>query len=99
MRLRVWLKHNKKEEWERCPLCNMPLRWSYDGLEWIPCDKEPILYKFDLIGEFKIIKKRELIDNCIIYKGGNTTGYSYGLIPHIYTCYDLDGWKGAKFVR
>ena len=98
-RLRVWLKHFKREDWERCPLCGELLKWSYDGIYWIPCDIKPILFKWELGGKFSIMKNRELVENCEIYKNGNTEGFVMGLLPHVYSCWELKGWHGVKYER
>lgn len=99
MRLRVWLKHNHKEDWHNCPACNTPLKWVYDGENWVPCDREPIYYKWTMGGNFKIFKNRELLDGCEIYKSGDGKGFTMGLLPHVYSCFDLNGYGGVKYVR
>jgi len=97
MRQRVWLKHFRREDWEFCPLCEMQLRWVYDGVYWIPCDREPILFKWELDGKFSIVKNRQLVDGCVIYSGGDSAGFELGLLPHVYSCWDLKGWHGVKY--
>lgn len=97
MRQRVWLKHYKREDWEQCPLCGERLKWVYDGIYWIPCDIKPLLFKWDLDGKFAIVKQRELIEGCEIYKGGDTEGYTMGLMPHVYSCWKRNGWRGVKY--
>jgi len=50
-------------------------------------------------GGFKIMKNRKLIDGCEIYKKGDGAGFTLGLLPHVYSCFDLNGYGGVKYVR
>lgn len=99
MRKRVWLTHNRREDWQHCPMCQQPIRWVYDGINWIPCDREPVMYKWDLGGRFYIVRNRELVKGCEIYAGGGSAGYRMGFLPHVHSCDHLNGWEGAKYDR
>ena len=96
---RVWLKHHHREPWEYCPLCAAPLRWVYDGDQWIPCDREPALYTRNIDAKALIVVKKELVGNCEIWEPGKHGKYSLGLLPHVYSCDLLDGWGGVKVRR
>ena len=98
MRSRVWLRHNRKELWKECPLCNAPIRWVYDGESWIPCDREPISFElcFDE-KHIKIVHGRCLVHGTLEIKHPETR--IMGLLPHVYSCDALDGWCGKKVNR
>ena len=85
---RCWLTHNRRPTWTVCPSCGRPLNWHRTDLdEWVPCDPDPVLY-VEGIGKLKILKKRELIENCELYskKKHGTVKPMYGLMPHYYSC-------------
>lgn len=98
-RKRCWLKHKYREEWEFCPLCHAPLRWFYDGDEWIPCDREPINFKRDIEGKLLIVSERKLKDYCTVYTPGAEGQFRLGLLPHVYSCDALSGYHGIKIER
>ncbi|MBO5453733.1 MAG: hypothetical protein J6A69_07205 [Clostridia bacterium] len=88
-RKRVWLTHKYREQWECCPLCCEQLKWVYDGNVWIPCNIEPKMFRRQIGSSLNMVKKKELIEGCELYKGGSPEGFTYGLIPHVYTCTEL----------
>ena len=81
-RKRCWLTHKRREPWSSCPLCGAPLKWVLD-INWTPCDDEPVLYAKG--GNLKLIKNRELIEDCRLYLPGDEL-LGMALIPHYYTC-------------
>lgn len=98
MRSRVWLKHKRKEDWKHCPLCNAPIRWVYDGDDWIPCDREPVSFEPCYDGtEIMIVHSKVLVNGTLNIKIPETR--IMGLLPHVYSCDDLDGFHGKKVER
>lgn len=98
-RNRCWMKHRYREEWERCPMCGAPLRWMYDGDEWIPCDREPVRYFRDISGKLSVMQGRSLLDYCVLAESTVEKRTRLGLLPHVYSCGALDGWHGVKVER
>ena len=99
IRKRCWLRHRFHEGWNFCPLCNAPLVWVYDDEEWIPCDREMILFKRDLDGKVMVVSERTLKDYCVIYEPGMDGNFKPGLLPHVYSCDKLSGYAGIKIER
>jgi hypothetical protein len=98
-RRRCWLKHKYRENWDFCPLCNAPLRWFYDGEEWIPCDREPVSFKRGLEGDVLIVSESTLKNYCILYAPGDKGQFRLGLLPHVFSCDELHGYHGVKVER
>lgn len=83
------MRHRYKE-FECCPLCFGMLVWKYDGIGYVPCTHEPVLFRADGKGKTTVFKNGELIEKCTIYRGGeDIEGYTMGLIPHCITCEEL----------
>jgi hypothetical protein len=85
----IWKSHNHKEDFFICPHCNAPLRWIYVDEKWIPCDKEPTLFILHPTGTHRIVYKRQIYENALIYRQGDkrfTGEILQGNIPHYYTC-------------
>lgn len=98
MRSRVWLKHKHKEMWTNCPLCNAPIRWVYDGDVWIPCDREPVSFEYCFDeNRIHIVYGKMLIHGTLKIEHPETR--IMGLLPHVYSCDELDGWEGKKVER
>ena len=87
---RLWLTHRKKRDEDFCPLCFSPIKWVYDGLFWIPCDKEPV-FAYIGYGEKTAVYKKELCKNVHLYRDGQIEGIrpSEVLIPHVFTCSEI----------
>lgn len=98
-RNRCWLRHRHKEEWDRCPLCNAPIRWIYVDSEWTPCDREGVTYKRDFEGDLLIYDGNGLKDCCKLYSVGDSGRFKIGLLPHVYSCDELKGYHGIKVDR
>lgn len=85
----IWKKH-KARGWDNtCPHCQGQLKWIYDGITWYPCDAEPVLFRLHPEGRSKIVYKRRLIENCIIYTPEDKKGDGaplWGYQQHYYTC-------------
>jgi len=77
------MAHRRREPWNVCPLCGKPLRWVR-VIEWTPCDEEPVLFVPG--GKMTLIKKRDFVLNCALYKRGDKNRPGTALIPHFYTC-------------
>lgn len=85
----IWKKHKHRDEFKNCPHCGAPLKWIYDGFDWIPCDKEPVLFTMHPEGRLTIIYNKQEISNCLLYVRGDprTVGVpSWGHQQHYYTC-------------
>lgn len=85
----IWKTHKHREDFNQCPHCNAPLRWIYVGEEWIPCDKQPTLFILHPSGSAKIIYKKQVYENCLIYKKADKRFQGEileGNRPHFYTC-------------
>ena len=87
---RVWMKHRRKPEWEMCPRCFSPLKWIYDGFDWIPCDREPVLF-YPNIGDKHIVYRKELISNAALYRDKKRPALipCTGHRPHVCTCEEI----------
>lgn len=86
----IWKTHKKKAEFNECPHCGKPLQWIYDGIEWHPCDKEPVLFILHPDGRNEIMYNRELFNNALVYRSGDKrfdgVRPMYGSIPHYFSC-------------
>lgn len=98
MRSRVWLKHKYKELWNKCPQCNAPIRWEWDGENWIPCDREPVTFEHCYDGtEIMILHHKTFVHGTLKIENPETR--LMGLLPHVYSCSELNGWHGKKVER
>lgn len=90
LRDRLYLTHRRRRAEDYCPLCYVPVKWVYDGIIWIPCDKEPALI-YPGKGEKRAVIRRELRSDCSLYADGKIEGDIpvEGLIPHVLTCREL----------
>lgn len=70
-----------------CPDCFSPLKWVYDGMYWIPCDTEPVLFYPDS-GKDWIVYKGRLLKNAKIFRKGLKIDKPVlsGLKPHAFNC-------------
>ncbi|MBQ7347767.1 MAG: hypothetical protein IJW55_07405 [Clostridia bacterium] len=85
----IWKTHKHKDDFTECPHCQAPLNWIYVRDAWIPCDKEPTLFILHPYGKQKIVYKKELYENCLIYRKGDKRfdrEVLQGQTPHYYTC-------------
>lgn len=91
---RLWLTHRRKLDTDFCPLCFAPIKWIYDGILWIPCDREPILV-YPYAGDKKAVIRRELVNHCALYSDGILEGIKPVLahMPHVFTCETLRSEK------
>lgn len=89
-RERLWLTHKKRLQFDFCPLCFDPIKWIFDGIVWIPCDREPIL-AYAGVGAKTVIYKRELLKNFYLYSDGflGNTQPVWCHNPHIFNCTEL----------
>ena len=89
MNNQIFIRYKKRPNFNCCPLCHKGLKWVTDGIEWYPCNEEPILFARDQ-GYERVVKKGELIRNTKILRPGmkvrNPNAYEYGLEPHVFTC-------------
>lgn len=86
---KVWKTHKRREYFDRCPRCGKPLKWIYDGVDWLPCDYEPVLFMLHPSGRSRVVYHRKVFENALLYRPGDQrfngtplTGY----IQHYYTC-------------
>ncbi len=86
---RIWKKQKYRENENDCPHCKAPLKWIYDGFEWIAVDKEPVLFTMHPEGNLTLIYDKKELNNCLLYARGDlrTVGTpSWGYQQHYYTC-------------
>ena len=84
----IWKTHNKRLYTNKCPHCGKDIKWIFDGCDWLPCDKEPVLFIMHPEGKKQIVYKRTVYENCLIYqKGDPRFGVPLqGNIQHYYPC-------------
>lgn len=87
---RLWMKHRHKGDYDFCPLCYAPIKWVYDGIDWIPCDQEPVLI-YPHQGKETAVIRRELLFDCKLYSQGIMPNLRpvEALRPHVFTCHEL----------
>lgn len=85
----IFIKYKKREYWRSCPLCHGSVKWATDGIDWYPCDEEPILFIRDK-GHEMVLKKGEVLRGVRIFRAGMRAaqfgGFEYGLEPHFFSC-------------
>lgn len=97
----IWKKHKRRPYENECPHCGAPLKWIYDGTEWLPCNKEPVLFATHPDGKLCIIYKKKELNNCILYAKGDprTVGVPlWGHQQHYYTCPVLKAHR-AEYIK
>lgn len=85
----IWKKHKRREYFEKCPHCDGELKWIYDGIEWFPCDKEPVLFIMHPEGRSRVIYDKQELSNCLLFKKGDRRIQGaplWGHQQHYYTC-------------
>lgn len=85
----IWKSHRKRLYIDACPHCGKPIIWIHNGIDWYPCDKEPVLFTMHPQGKDIVIYKSEELNHCVIYdpKNSKCTGTPFkGHIQHFYTC-------------
>lgn len=86
----IWKTHKRREEYTVCPHCGKPLRWIYDGYEWIPVDREPVMFIHHPDGKNNVVYNRKIYENCLLYKKGDVRFDNVcpltGNVQHYYTC-------------
>ena len=69
-----------------CPLCGAMIQWRRTDVDgWVPCDQMPVLFVPG--GKLKLVKRRDLIANCMVFvPGRHECRPQYAWMPHYYTC-------------
>lgn len=86
----IWKKHKTRLYVDVCPHCGKEIVWIYDGIEYYPCDREPVLFCMHPNGKQTLIYKRRELPNCILYdpkdpRCRNSAQFK-AHIQHWYTC-------------
>ena len=86
----IWKTHRKREDFEVCPHCGKPLKWIYDGIEWMPCDKDPVMFILHPAGWRSVVYNRQVYNSCLLYRKGDKRFDGVhplmGNMQHYYTC-------------
>lgn len=85
----IWKRHKRRDDFNECPHCGAPLRWIYDGIDWLPCDTEPVLFRMHPEGKSTVVYRRAELANCILYSAKDRKGTGeplWGHVQHYYTC-------------
>ena len=85
----IWKKHKRRDNENNCPHCQAPIKWIYDGFDWFPCDKEPVLFAMHPTGRLTLIHERKELSNCLLYVKGDPRTVApplWGYQQHYYTC-------------
>jgi len=95
MNTMIYLRNKRRGNFDYCEECGAALKWVYDGYYWIACDVAPVLF-YPHIGRCKVVYKRELIENALLYRTGLSIEQQplIGLSPHIFSCR-----KGETYVK
>lgn len=82
-----FIRYNRRGNTNICEDCYSPLKWIYDGMYWIPCDTEPVLF-YPESGKDIIVYHRKLLFDAKIYKKGMRMKKQVfeGLRPHALVC-------------
>ena len=84
----IWKTHKHRGD-PNCPHCGKPLRWIYDGENWLPVDPEPVLFTLHPDGKKTVVFSKTVYDHALVYRRGDKRfdGVAHeGLIQHWYTC-------------
>lgn len=84
---RLYLHHKRRGEDEYCPLCYAAIKWIYNGIDWTPCDREPILV-YPESGINTAVIGRTLVENASLYSETKIPGVRpvSAHRPHVCTC-------------
>lgn len=85
----IWKSHKRRLDMSACPHCGQQIKWIYDGMSWLPCDKEPALFMLHPEGKSAVVYNKQIYDNCLLYKSGDPRFIGaplHGNIQHYYTC-------------
>ena len=85
----IWKRHKKRLYINNCPHCGKELKWIYDGDEWLPCDREPVLFTMHPTGSQTVVYDRKELPYCVIYRKSDPRcqGTPFrGNVQHYYTC-------------
>ncbi len=85
----IWKRHKHRENFNFCPHCEKPLKWIYDGDQWLPCDDEPVLFSMHPEGKLTIVFEKKVLENCLLYKRGDKRCAGsplWGYQQHYFTC-------------
>lgn len=87
----IWKEHKRREyEMDVCPHCGAEIRWIFDGISWLPCDREPVLFIIHPEGRENVVYRRKVIGRCLTYRKGDPRFAGaiprQGNVQHYYTC-------------
>lgn len=85
----IWLSHKRRQYIKTCPHCGKEIVWICDGIDWMPCDKEPVLFSIVPDGKLKIVYHRKVLSGCDLYRRGDDRFDKkplWGRQQHYYTC-------------
>lgn len=85
----IWKTHKKRLDGNVCPHCGQTIKWVYDGLQYYPCDEQPVLFCMHPEGKQTLIYRRHELDHCILYDAHNPKCSGVpckAYIQHYYTC-------------
>lgn len=83
----IFLKYRRRGENTFCPECGSPIKWVYTGINWIPCNAEPV-YFYPSAGNDVVFYRGDLTWNAKLYRPGmgQEERPLAGLRPHVFTC-------------
>ncbi len=86
----IWKTHKHREMYGgKCPHCGKEIIWKYHTSGWLPCDREPVLFILHPKGKQPVYYKKELYENGLLYRPGDSRVSGEPLTGHIqhwYTC-------------
>lgn len=85
----IWKSHKRRLESNVCPHCGRTIKWIYDGVQYFPCDEQPVLFTMHPDGKQTLIYKKRELDHCVIYNKNDPkcSGVPFKAhIQHYYTC-------------
>ena len=65
----IFLKYRRRGDFTFCEDCGAPVKWVYNGIEWTPCDTEPV-YFYPGEGRDTVFYRGELVRNALLYRPG-----------------------------
>ena len=95
---RLYLTHFNRGE-EFCPLCYASIIWRKVGeRKYCPCDKLPVLCRFDKSSRMRVVKNGEILSGVTILTPGNAPQFVGARIfpalqPHVFTCSELEKYR------